>query len=674
VYCTGNTLDDDRDVYGREQLHAELQGGRDRRVLLVGLRRTGKTATLLWLERQALADPDAPVPVRIAPEGVESPDRLRNGFANALSRRRKLLPALPGGYLALRKLDLDELLVIAEEAAEDAGRGLLLLLDEVDAIARLVQDHPWVASTLREGFPRGERSRVIATGSRRALRLLRAPGGAGEPLLAGFSLRTLPPRLGASAASSLARLDQRGGTGAVPWSEAQIAELLTRTGGHPYLTQAACKVGLDLRCDPAHAVATVLDSHEATAAFAQDMERIAPAEREVLDQVLAGNTPRPELDPFRRGLAELGVLDRDGVLTVPVLGDFLRTRGWGSFPVRLSDDEVAPGSGAAAAPSKPAPSTGMAPVGSPSYRTVRTLGSGSFGDVVLVEATSARGVRRLVAIKLLKTELEANEVVVRRLRDEARMLARLRHRAIVRAEDLVRVDGRLGVVMEYVPGVDLADVLPESRRQPVPPRAVCEILGEIGDALHVAYHRVPEGEARPFRVLHRDIKPHNLRLTGDGELKVLDFGVSGAHFEGREHRTLGAAGGTPMYMAPERHRGRHDHPGSDVFALGLVGTGLAFGAWHTHIWAPYEAAHQVEVEIVRRDIQASGGVAFAQLLAEMLAYDPDTRPEAGDVASRALALAGELPGAGLRTWARSIVTQREVQERSTIDLDDAPEL
>jgi predicted AAA+ superfamily ATPase len=68
MYCVGNTLDDDRDVYGRRALFTELTTGPHRRLLLVGMRRTGKTATLLQIERRALAD-GKHVPLYIAPEG-----------------------------------------------------------------------------------------------------------------------------------------------------------------------------------------------------------------------------------------------------------------------------------------------------------------------------------------------------------------------------------------------------------------------------------------------------------------------------------------------------------------------------------------------------------------------------------------------------------------------------
>ena len=187
MYCTGNTLDDDRDFYGRVRILRELVEG-PRRAFVVGLRRTGKTAILL----KALAG-DLYVPLRVAPEGVQSGEQLDRGFANALSRRRRMLPTLPGGYPQLKGLPIDELLALAEDAALEQGRELLLLLDELDVIARLVDSDPELGELLRVALP--ESGRIVAMGSRRAMRLLHRPLPSGEPLLAGFAQSTLPPSL-----------------------------------------------------------------------------------------------------------------------------------------------------------------------------------------------------------------------------------------------------------------------------------------------------------------------------------------------------------------------------------------------------------------------------------------------------------------------------------------------
>ena len=637
MYCTGNTLDDDRDFYGREAFLETLTQG-PRRAFVVGLRRTGKTAILLKLEREALAA-DRWVPLRVAPEGVQTAEQLARGFANALSRRRRLLPSLPGGYPKLKKLPLDELLSLAEDAAQDEGRQVLLLLDELDVVARLIDRDPELGELLRLALP--ETGRIVAMGSRRAMRLLHTPLSSGEPLLSGFNQSTLPPTLGAEAARSLMRLDKRDGQGAVEFSAEEQAWLLSRTGGHPYLTQSACKVALRFGRGPEHALNTVLASHEAQNAFAQDLERVTPGERRALQSVIDGQ--QVEDLAYHRTLVDLGLLTPNHQLTVPVLEDFVALRGWDAFPCRLEDAEIVPEARG---------------VPGPSFRAVRLLGSGTFGDVVLMEARSALGVRRMVAVKLLKPQWAPREKVVERLRDEARMLAMLRHRCIVRAEDLVRVQGRLGVLMEYVPGADLKDLLDGG----LPPRVVARIVAEIAEALDVAYNRVPEGASGPIRVLHRDIKPHNIRLTEDGEVKILDFGVSGAHLDGLESK--GSGGGTPGYMGPERHAGRHDDPASDVFSLGVLVVEALTGQ-RPSLWPgqplPFEAMRRPRLDDLPSRLR--------QETEAMTRFDPKERPTAEQVAQRWRRLAAELDGPGLRAWAAQAVPPR--MERSREGADDA---
>ncbi|MCB9762586.1 MAG: protein kinase [Alphaproteobacteria bacterium] len=647
----GNTLDDDRDVYGRRALFDELYEGRDRRVFLVGMRRTGKTATLLFLERRALAD-GRMIPLYIAPEGSETIDALRDRFANALSRRRKLLPGLPGGFLKLRKLPLDVLLLVAAESAEAAGHPLLVLIDEADALATIAESQPGVIRTLRAGLLADPSSRIILTGSRQAVRLRDDSFGLPEPLLAGFAQRTLAPVLDAAAARDLVSLRQRDGEGRVAFTDPQVALLLERTGGHPYLTQAACDQAKRLGSDPRRALDAVVASHPAAHAFQQDLERTSPSERLVLQAVMEG-APIPDWqEPFVRSLVDIGLLNGQRRLLVPVLQDFLARMGWDALPSRLSDQTVAPG-----ASSTP---TGTSPDAPERirYRPIRVLGSGTFGEVLLMEAVSPRGVRRLVAIKLLRRGWANRAAVAERLRDEARIMALLRHRAIVRAEDIVLLDERLGVLMEYVPGIDLRDVVVQQAHPDVglvPPRVVAEITAEVADALDVAYNRVPEGEPAPFRVLHRDIKPHNIRLTEDGEVKILDFGVAGAEFEGREHRSRAGGGGTLFYMAPERHLGRHNHPASDIFSLAVVITELASGVVPDSPWPTSPLALEACRVPMLDFMDEMGAGELIPLVAPMLEYEPRDRPTAAEVAAHARRLVRLLDGPDLRTWARRVV-------------------
>lgn len=646
MYIAGNPLEDDLDVYGRRELTEALYSGPERRVFLVGMRRTGKTSILHALARRALAAGDR-VPLYIAPEGSETLAELRTRFANALSRRRALLPGLPGGFLKLREMPLEDLLLVAAEAAEGAGRALMVLVDEADAVATVAEREPAVVNLLRAALPDGANARVLFTGSRNAVRLRTYAYGQAEPMLASFVQRTLSPVLDRASAEALVGLTQRGGVGRVHFSPEEAAWLLDRTGGHPYLTQAACEHARSLGTGPAPALNAVMATYPASNAFQQDLERTSPSERDVMQSIMDGRPLQDWHEPYVRSLVDIGLLGANRLFQVPVVIDFVRRVTWDNLPSRLGDAEVA---GDQLAPS-PLPAAVK-------YRTVRKLGDGGFGEVFLMEALSLHGVRRLVAVKLLLPGLERQSGIAARLRDEARLMAMLRHPAIVRAEDVVRMDGRLGLLMEYVPGVDLRDLIDLANRgglERPPQRVVAAVLAEVADALHVAYNRVPEGASAPFAVLHRDIKPHNIRLTEYGEVKVLDFGVAGARFPDQEHVLGSGGGGTLVYMAPERHRGQNNHPAIDVFALGVTMAQLLTGLRVEDRWPANEGAFQSVLQPTLDWLADQGGGELLDLLERMLDFWPLRRPSAAEVSAEARALVERLEGPELRAWAQRVV-------------------
>jgi serine/threonine-protein kinase len=229
-----------------------------------------------------------------------------------------------------------------------------------------------------------------------------------------------------------------------------------------------------------------------------------------------------------------------------------------------------------------------------------------------------------VAIKVLHPELAERPTILGRLRDEARILALVRHHCVVQVDALAEVDGRTAIIMEYVEGWDLAHILAE--RGALPEQAALEVISELAGALHVAWHA--QGPNGPLKLQHRDIKPANVRLTPHGEVKLLDFGLARAEIGGREGDTQFRVLGTPPYMAPERTCGLN-HPGADVYALGLCLVALVGGE------GP---------DLVASDRKTHGAVlAWAQercpvglqaLVAEMLSYGPDERPLAGVVQER----------------------------------------
>ena len=279
------------------------------------------------------------------------------------------------------------------------------------------------------------------------------------------------------------------------------------------------------------------------------------------------------------------------------------------------------------------------------YEVRYPLGKGGFGTVYRADLLGAGGFAKPVALKILNNDLDGMEEVAARMRDEARMLGLLRHRAIVMVDGLVMLDGRWAIVMEFVEGVDLSYVV-ESQGMPV--GAALEVIEEVAGALRVAWEKEgPDGH--PLHLLHRDIKPANIQVTAQGEVKVLDFGIARANFGAREAKTQNVLFASRPYMAPERLDLIETHKG-DVYSLGVVLYELLAG----DILGPAAASerrHQqkiIEAVSVLRDKGVPQLVL--DLLAVCLAFEPDERPSASEVAKLARTIRREMSDIALIDW------------------------
>ncbi len=187
------------------------------------------------------------------------------------------------------------------------------------------------------------------------------------------------------------------------------------------------------------------------------------------------------------------------------------------------------------------------------YEVVRALGKGGMGTVYIARDPA---IDRLVAIKLLREELDNPELRERFAR-EARAAGRLRHPNIVTIFNVGEHDTHPFIVMEYIPGDTLADVINQQLALPVTRKL--RLIEDLCRGL--AY-------AHKAGIVHRDIKPANILVDHDGTVKILDFGIARVGEQGLTR--LGMMMGTLNYMSPEQiNLGTADHR-SDVFAVGLV--------------------------------------------------------------------------------------------------------
>jgi serine/threonine protein kinase len=192
------------------------------------------------------------------------------------------------------------------------------------------------------------------------------------------------------------------------------------------------------------------------------------------------------------------------------------------------------------------------------YTIVRELGSGGMGAVY--EAID----ERLGATVAIKETFSIDERLRRHFEQEARLLARLHHAALPRVSDYFTEDGRAFLVMQFISGHDLAQVIAE-RHEAFPPQQVIAWADQLLDAL-IYLH------TRDRQIVHRDIKPHNLKVTESGQIALLDFGLAKTH--AGEHSTTQSShslfGYTRRYSPLEQMQDQGTSPQSDIYALGAT--------------------------------------------------------------------------------------------------------
>ncbi len=290
------------------------------------------------------------------------------------------------------------------------------------------------------------------------------------------------------------------------------------------------------------------------------------------------------------------------------------------------------------------------------FHLVETLGEGAFGVVHLARVSDGEGFVQRLAVKMLHAHYSSDTDLARRLRDEARLLALLEHENIVRVHGLTRVDGRLAILMEPIPGADLSGAV----GTPVPARVGLEIAESVASALRAAWETIPAGHDAPLRAVHRDIKPSNIMVTNRGGVKVMDFGVARAAFEHRESTTQSQQFGTARYMAPERWLEGVANSPSDIFSLGITLLELLTG---TPVSRPRLARASFD-EDLRSACAAVHNDTLREFVASMCAFDPALRPVASEVIRVCRELERTAEGPSLRQWAEVWVPKHRSVGRS----------
>ncbi len=210
------------------------------------------------------------------------------------------------------------------------------------------------------------------------------------------------------------------------------------------------------------------------------------------------------------------------------------------------------------------------PLGTPygKYVLLERIASGGMGEVFLAHPRGGDG---SVVVKRMLDEHAGDPEHLDQFLEEARLQARFDHPSLVRILDLGRADdGSLYLAMEYVHGRSLAETLVRLRqaRQRMEPGLAAQIAERAADALGYA-HKLADDSGRSLEIVHRDVSPHNLLVSYQGEVKLIDFGIAkSARSTGRTE--TGAIKGKFQYMSPEQSACSAVDRRSDIFSLGIV--------------------------------------------------------------------------------------------------------
>jgi serine/threonine-protein kinase len=237
------------------------------------------------------------------------------------------------------------------------------------------------------------------------------------------------------------------------------------------------------------------------------------------------------------------------------------------------------------------------------------IGRGGMGVVYRAKDTV---IGRLVAVKMLVSDIDISEEARERFYREARSAGQLAHRNIITIYDFGEEQGRAYIVMELLSGNSLAALLSQHQRLPLERQV--EIMARMCEGLAFAHAR---------GIVHRDIKPANLFITTDGQVKILDFGV--ARIASSKLTRSGFIVGTPDYMSPEQVMGKVVDQRSDVFSAGAVFYELLSGRRPFHHKKLPNILNNVMTATPAPLTDDEAPAALAAIVMKSLEKDPDNR-------------------------------------------------
>jgi eukaryotic-like serine/threonine-protein kinase len=205
------------------------------------------------------------------------------------------------------------------------------------------------------------------------------------------------------------------------------------------------------------------------------------------------------------------------------------------------------------------------------YEIVKRLRVGGMATLYLARRHGAAGFSRLVALKMIHPHLVEQPAFVEMFVDEARICSQISHPNVVHVEEFGVIDGVHYLVMEFLDGCSVAELLQlfQRRRCRLDPELAARVIMQIAGGLHAA-HETRDADGDPLDIVHRDISPSNLLLSVDGNAKLIDFGIARARNRLSETQAGVTLKGKYNYVAPEQARHGAVDRRCDVFSLGVV--------------------------------------------------------------------------------------------------------
>ncbi|KPJ70282.1 hypothetical protein AMJ44_00120 [candidate division WOR-1 bacterium DG_54_3] len=265
------------------------------------------------------------------------------------------------------------------------------------------------------------------------------------------------------------------------------------------------------------------------------------------------------------------------------------------------------------------------------YQIIEELGKGGMGKVYKAHDTE---IKEKVALKLLKPEIAADKKTIERFQNELKFARKISHRNVCRMYDLNKEEGSYYITMEYVPGEDLKSSI--RRMGPLSAGKTISIAKQVCEGLE---------EAHRLDVVHRDLKPQNIMIDKDGNVRIMDFGIA------RSLKAKGITGagvmiGTPEYMSPEQVEAKDIDQRSDIYSLGIILYEMVTGKVPFEGDTPFTIGMKHKSEIPRdpKELNAHLPEDLSRLILKCMEKSKENRYQsAGEVRSELIRIENEIP-------------------------------